>query len=390
MSNYKGECMRNFWTKDKLELVKNYIQQGLTCSEIAKNMNTSTDAVDKAIGRYSLRSNITYIREDIKDDTSEVVKIRKTEIDTLARLVGERMYENYNKITLKEPKPYLTKGTREEVSILTLSDCHIGSLNTVFDKITGKKLTTYNEKIFGQELQTLQDSIVEIHGILSHSYSLKKLVIFVLGDILTNDRVFEGQEWEIEKTVGLQLWDGVNYFTKFFNNLLAIYDTIEIIGMVGNHGRSKPLKDSDDEPVESNFEYHLYRIWQKQFEESKRIKVIVPNTRRYIYNVNGWNHMIEHGDAIKGMSEYTQIKQIKDLYVNCGEFDVFQMGHVHSIKEIEVSDKIIAKVNGAWIEKDNYAYRKFKTYSIPKQWFFGCSKSRPETWSYKLDLRKKK
>ena len=53
-------------------------------------------------------------------------------------------------------------------------------------------------------------------------------------------------------------------------------------------------------------------------------------------------------------------------------------------------DKITAKINGAWIEKDNYAFSKFKTYSVPKQWFYGCSKSRPITWSYKLDLRKKK
>ena len=381
--------MRNFWTEDKQKLVTAYLGEGFTYTQIAKKMGLTMDAVENATRRYSLRTEPIY-PDTPDDDASEVVKIRKTDIDTLARLVGERMYENYKKIPLTESKPFVTKGIREEVSILTISDSHIGSLNTVFDKNTGKKLTTYNEKIFSEQLQTLQDSVTEIHGILSHSYSLKKLVIFVLGDILTNDRIFEGQMWEIEKTVGLQLWDGVEYFTKFFNNLLNIYETIEIVCIVGNHGRSQPLKDSDDEPVESNFEYHLYRIWQKQFEGSKRIKVIVPNTRRYIHKVNGWNHMIEHGDAIKGMSEQAQIKQIKDLYVNTGVFDVFQMGHVHSIKEIEVSDKIIAKINGAWIEKDNYAYRKFKTYSIPKQWFFGCSKTRPETWSYKLDLRKKR
>jgi hypothetical protein len=89
------------------------------------------------------------------------------------------------------------------------------------------------------------------------------------------------------------------------------------------------------------------------------------------------------------MSEQALTKQIKELYINT-EFDIFQMGHVHTIKEIEVSDKIIAKINGAWIEKDQYAFRKFKTYSVPKQWFFGCSRSRPETWSYKIDLRKKR
>jgi len=382
-----------YWTEDKLNILRAYLEGGLTVMQIAEKMHKSYKSVENAVCRNGMKSQSEFTKvkesQSITEDTvSNTCKIKKTDITELSRQLGEKLYNNYKQVKLTEPSTHKTDGKREEVSILTLSDTHIGSFNTVFDDVAGKKVVTYNEEIFKQELQTLQDSITEIHGILSHSYSLKKLVVFVLGDILTNDRIYEGQEWEIEKTVGLQLWDAVNYFTKFFNNLLSVYDTVEVVCVVGNHGRSQPLKDSDDEPVENNFEYHLYRIWQKQFENSKRIKIIVPNTRRYVYEVNGWRHMIEHGDAIRGMAEQAQIKQIKDLYVNCSKFDVFQMGHVHSIKEIEVSDKIIAKINGAWIEKDQYAYRKFKTYSIPKQWFFGCSKTRPETWSYKLDLRK--
>jgi transposase-like protein len=375
------------WSEDKQQLVTSYLEQGKTYAEIAKLIGMSMDAVEKATRRYSLRKGKNSKYDPTED--SDVIKIKKSDIDYLAKQLGEKMYDNYKTIQLIEPKIVKNNQKREEVSILTLSDAHIGSYNTVFDGETGKRTITYNEEIFKQEIQTLQNSVVEIHGILSHSYNLKKLVIYVLGDILTNDRIYEGQEWEIEKIVGLQLWDGVNYFTKFFNNLLSVYENIEVVCVVGNHGRSQPLANSDNEPVENNWEYHLYRIWQKQFEDSKRIKIIVPNTRRYLHKVNGWNHLIEHGDSINGFSEQALIKQIKELYINT-KFDLFQMGHVHTIKEIEISDKIIAKINGAWIEKDNYAFRKFKTYSIPKQWFFGCNEHRPETWSYKLDLRKKK
>ena len=382
------------WTKDKKELLAVYIAEGKSYPDIARLMHVSVNSIEHTVHRYSLRKDPIEMSDGMaippdEEILSPTIKIKKTDIDTLAKELGQRCYDNYKQIKLTEPKPVHIKGKREEVSILIISDAHIGSYNTVFDGDMGKKIVTYNEAIFKDELQVLQDSIIEIHGILSSSYSLKKLVIFVLGDILTNDRIFEGQEWEIEKTVGLQLWDAVNYFTKFFNNLLAVYDTIEVVGLVGNHGRSQPMKESDNEPVESNYEYHLYRIWQKQFESSKRIKVIVPNTRRFVYDVNGWKHLVEHGDSIKGMSEQSLIKQIKELYINT-KFDVFSMGHIHSIKEIEISDRIIAKINGAFIEKDQYAFRKFKTYSVPKQWFYGCNKKRPETWSYKLDIRKKK
>ena len=379
------------WSQDKRNLLAEYIKEGKTYPEIAHLMHLSVNSIEHTVHRYSLRKDpIEIVDDEPEEETvSPTIKIKKTDIDTLAKELGIKCYDNYKHIKLTEPKARICTGKREETSILTLSDAHIGAYNTVFDGETGKKIVTYNEEIFKEELQVLQDSIVEIHGILSHSYNLKKLVIFVLGDMITNDRIFESQIWEVEKCVGLQIWDAVNYFTKFFNNLLAVYDDITIVCVTGNHGRSQILKTSDDEPVENNFEYHLYRIWQKQFEDSKRIKVVVPNTRRYLYNVNGWNHLIEHGDAIKGMSEQAIIKQIKELYINT-KFDLFQMGHYHSIKDIEVSDKIIAKINGAWISKDNYAFSKFKTYSVPKQFFFGCSKSRPTTWQYKLDLRKTK
>jgi hypothetical protein len=370
------------WTEDKLNLIKAYLVQGHSHQEIATILKLTYDQVGHAIQRYNLKEGLSVIQNVGKEESR---KIKKTEIDQLASSVGTELYKNYKKLPLDEPKVCQYKAKRDEVSILDLSDVHIGLKNEVFDGTSGKKLITYNEKIFKVELNNLQKSIFEIHEILSESYNLKKLVIFVTGDILTNDRIFPEQVFEIEKVVGLQLWDGVNYFTQFFTNLLKIYEEIEVVCVVGNHGRSQ--MESYDEPVENNFEYHLYKIWQKQFEDSKRIKIIVPTTRRYIHTVLGWKHLIEHGDSIRGFNETSIVKQIKELHLNVGGFDIFHMGHIHQIKEIEIADKVIVKINGAWIEKDNYAFRKFKTYSIPKQWFFGCNAKRPETWAYKIDLR---
>ena len=158
------------WTEDKLNLIKAYLGQGNSHREIAKILHLTYDQVGHAIERYNLK-------DSIKDNSifkKEKNKITKDEVDVLARIIGENLYNNYKNIKLHEPKPYSYDGEREEVSILTLSDTHIGTLNTVFDGEMGKKITTYNEEIFKEELQTLQNSIIEIHGILSHSYKLRK------------------------------------------------------------------------------------------------------------------------------------------------------------------------------------------------------------------------
>ena len=41
----------------------------------------------------------------------------------------------------------------------------------------------------------------------------------MLGDLVTNDRIFQEQKFEIEKVVGLQMWDVIDLFTCFFYNM---------------------------------------------------------------------------------------------------------------------------------------------------------------------------
>jgi len=369
------------WTKDNLATVKAYLEAGLSYLTIAQRMKLTYDQVEKAVRRHGLKA---MINPDLILP-KEKNKLKKDDIEKLASAIGQRLYDSYQIQKLEEPKVKKHEGKKEEISILDISDVHIGTKNQVYDSQSGKQILTYNEVIFKKELGYLQTAISDIHSLLSKSYSLKELHILFLGDTLTNDRIFPEQVFEIEKVVGLQLWDGVNYFIQFFNYLLTIYDKITIVGVVGNHGRS--TADLYEEQIENNYEYHLYRIWQKQFENSKRVKVIVPDTRRYIHQIGNWKHMIEHGDSIKGFSEASVAKQVKELHLSTGGFDMFHMGHFHQIKEIEISEKVIAKINGAWCAKDNYAWKKFKSYSIPKQWFFGCNEKRPETWSYKIDLR---
>ncbi len=372
------------WTRDKIELVKVYLIKGLTYREIAKELNITYDMVGHAIKRYNLKDDIK--ESLIPSNAKKGSKIKKADIGKMAKIIGEKIYENYKVIKLPEPKAIKCKGKREEMSILDLSDIHIGMTNEVFDSASGKKITTYNMKIFEKEMNNLQNSIAQIHDILSHSYNLRELTIFGLGDMITNDRIFEEQTFEIEKVVGLQLWDGVNYLILFINNLLKLYEKITFVGVVGNHGRSNPTQYN--EPVENNFEYHMYRIIQKHFENNKRVEVIVPSTRRYIHKIYGWRHLLEHGDNMRGSTDTSIVKTIKELTINIGNFDVMHFGHFHTINQREIADKVIVKQNGSWIEKDNYAFSKYKTYSVPKQHFFGCSRKRVETWGYRIDLRR--
>ena len=371
-----------FWKKSEINFITEN-KDNMTISKMAEHLNRSLGSVDHKIRSLSLKRNI-----DRNITHPKPIPLQNSELQKLSLQIAENIYDNYKLLKLNIPYIYKSSSSkREEHSILDLSDIHIGMYNEVFDSDIGKNIVTYNHNIFKKELEVLINSVLKIHDILSQSYSLKKLTINLMGDIVTNDRIFEEQVFEIEKVVGLQVWDAINYLIYLIVSLLKVYEKIDVVCVVGNHGRSLP--DSYEEPVQNNFEFFVYKMLEKQFANNKRVKIVVPDSRRFIYKIYNWKHLIEHGDSLRGSSSTGIEKQIKDLSINVGGFDILHFGHFHKLKEDEISDKVIVKQNGCWIYKDNYAFKKYKYYSIPKQWFFGCNEHRPETWAYKLDLRTK-
>ena len=369
------------WTKAQENTLRKLREDGNSISEISRIIGRGFNAVEHKIRAIKAVRKVAPITDKLK-----VTKVADRVI--LIKEIGRSLLASLENQLIPLPKitslPQYKKDRREELSILNLSDIHLGVVNKVFDTTLGKEIVTYNFEIFKKEMERLRQSIFEIHGLLSHAYNLKHLYINVLGDILTNDRIFEGQIFNIDRCVGRQLWDAVAHLINFINDMKHIYQKVTVTCVVGNHGRSTP--NYEDEPCENNFEYHLYRVIQKTFEKDDRVDIKVPNTRSTIVDIGGHKHMLMHGDSFRGTGRNMKTK-VEKMYVNVGGFSVLDIGHFHDLHEETISDKILIKYNGAWISKEEYGYKKFKQYSVPKQHFYGCNKRRPETWSYKLDLR---
>jgi len=284
--------------------------------------------------------------------------------------------------------PYIKfdyKHKKEETSVLVLSDMHIGMINEVYDSNKGEKSITYNTEIRRLETMNLIKSVYQIHSIFTHGYKLENLVIFMLGDIVTNDRIYEGQEFQIEECVGRQIIHAVPDLANTINQLKRIYKTITVVCVVGNHGRS--TDNFMEEPVENNFEYHLYLGLEKIFLGDSRVKFIIPNTRDYSYKIYDHTFYITHGDKFRGFTDNFIIKATKELYV-ANPYDVLLFGHYHRSMKNDVNERAIYLMNGSFIPRDNYGFKVARTYSKPTQWFFGVNPKRSLTWNFAIDLTK--
>lgn len=383
------------WTSKEKSILKQLLADGRTlleCSKILGRSYSSVEHISRSLASVRpARERVDNVEESQSVELPLDGKLKPAQKQALLDLLSPKIVETLqHNIFTQKPYAFKSIGKRQEEAVLVLSDMHTGMVNEIYDPITQRKIVTYNEAIRQQEALYLRDSIFEIHEILSKSYNLKTLHIFMLGDMITNDRIFDGQAFEIDRPYGQQVWDTVRDLTNLINQMKDRFENIHIIGAVGNHGRSNP--NTYEEPVENNFEWSLYKMIQQTFNNDPRVRVEVPNTRFYSTSILGHTYYMSHGDSFRGFSRNAVDKAARDV-LNAlipdlpQGFDVYIMGHMHSAEKMDLNERSSLLINGSWIPRDQYGYKMFRRYSKPQQWFFGVSEGRPITWAYALDLK---
>lgn len=379
------------WSNKEKKILKKLLEEGRSYKECSDLLDRSYNSVEhmarelkpmrKDVQEEKTEGGIVLDGSKIKPDDKQLI------LDTMTPTVIESLKQN---IFIQKPYINFKAGLYEEEAVLVLSDMHTGMVNEIYDPNNQCKVITYNEEIRQRELTYLRDSIFEIQKILSKSYNLRKLHILILGDMITNDRIFDGQKFEIDRPYGKQVWDTVRDLTFFINQMTIRFPKVHVIGVVGNHGRSN--EKYSEEPVENNFEWSLYKIMQEALKKNPNVEVEVPDTRFYSTQIFGHRYYMHHGDNLRGFSKTAVERGARDLLTTLipdlpSGFDVYLMGHLHSAEKMDLNERSTMIVNGSFIPRDQYGYKMFRRYSKPQQWFFGAGKSRPITWSYALDLK---
>ena len=378
--------MSKQWTEKEEQILKDNLGK-MTYQELARLLHKTYSSVGKKIDRLGLTNTVD---RKMKED-----KINPDNRTELYNQVFQIFDSQINKYTcgLKSVKCLTdySKNKKVEIANLIISDMHIGKLNKVYYPPMQKEIETYNDEIRKKMLQRYLDSIVEIISMQKHSYYIEKLNIFLLGDLIEGDGyVFEGQEFKITKIAGNQIWDAVRDFVFLINELCKLFPKIEVFCLVGNHSMATNNRKADL-PVENYLEYHIYKTLELMFKTAKNEKVtITVPTSRY-YSTQVYNHMffMTHGDETGGGAKTTRIRKAKDTYINLPDekYDVYMMGHFHSLEKEPIGDKGVLLTNGGWIPFDDYARKLYGIYTEPKQYFFSTNRVRPITWAFELDFK---
>lgn len=316
--------------------------------------------------KIEYRKDLNAIKEKNRFKHSEIFEEVQVYLDN-AKQVLSKQNDIYKDITLKTA---FGKGKQTEDLALVWSDMHTGMINK--HPLTGE--VTYNEKIQEEELQVLLNGVFRFYNLYKPSYNLETFYIFDVGDNVTNDRIYDGQQAEITCGVGKQIIKTFEYQSNFIKRVLEIFPKVVVVKVPGNHGRttSKPVS----EEATNSFEYLLGKLLQERFANNKRVEIIVPDTYHYAVTIRGHRYLLSHGSNIRGATLNSIERAVKDLSTLAYKefYDLMIIGHFHTALKLRITPETTLLVNGCFINMDDYAYNKLKKFSSPTQYLFNISK----------------
>ena len=361
------------WTKEKLDLVKKYLEMGTNVREISTSLKVSFDSVNHAIRRYNLRAGVksskqnpgkTFIRAN-----KELIYELKSQLDTATPLK--------RKIT----KEIIKKG---DTLVIHFTDWHIGK---VVKNEAGLEL--YNTTIFKERIQKLNREMLRLlDDYIRKGTPIKDVIIISTGDILDGMGIYASQETQSELSPPFQVMLGVETIQSFILALLERKLNVSFYGCKGNHGEIRGERGKAKDP-NANWDLQLYLIldfWAKQVLKNENVKIFYSELNYLNFEVQGWKYHIRH---IAPQQSETSAGKAKFLgWAREHNCDVLVYGHYHHYGITDRSGVTVIK-GGSIVGADEFA-EQLAEESEPIQLIWGVSSHRPTTFIYAIDLGKRK
>ena len=281
---------------------------------------------------------------------------------------------------LPEPKPWQLPTEYgegdEEVQVLMISDLQIGHLTP-----------STSAKIIQNRAKRLTKGVIRIAEIHREAYPIKRLAVFLLGDIVQNDLIGKlvGLD-ELELVVMDQVFKiAVPILTEMLLTLAEHYEQIDVYTVDGNHGSLGKYA-----AMKTNWDTVTYLAVAGQLKNHPRIKFSIEQELFYQrVKIWKWEFLLVHGDQIpmhltlpfyglttRGMRWQGSLP---------GKFHYLCLGHFHVASFLDWNDFEIF-INGCFVTDDQYVLKKLGLRNSTVQITFGVHPRRGVTWRYKLWL----
>lgn len=271
----------------------------------------------------------------------------------------------------------------------------------------GKVTPTYNSQVAEERSDLYAEKIIGLTNIQRSDHPVNECRVYLLGDIVEGELIFPHQPWTVDSSLFRQVAvDGPRILAKFLRRLLADFQTVHVVGVIGNHGRLGPRRSPYN--PETNMDRMLYQIVRDQMKGEKRLSWNIPwerNERAWyavdypfatirdsITNGHPTEHgfLLFHGDQIQNGASVSTGTIARRVFgwASGGVPEPFRYvvwGHWHSQKYIELNN-IEAWCNGSFESTNTYAQEALSAMGPPSQRLLFCHPVVGVSAEYKVRL----
>lgn len=280
------------------------------------------------------------------------------------------------------------KGVIEETLCLVLSDTHCDQVVTP-DEVDG--LEEFDFPIAVRRSEVLVEELLKFVLTSLSNFRFKKLVVMAIGDFTSGElrghanRSYFGEQFTNDLAIA-------QLFAAMFTELAPHFEQVEVITIVGNHGRLTKEIEYTKEAIPANHDTLIMKIAQIHCKDVKNIKFTFPAGLSTIHDIEGWNFYLHHGHGQKGGSEiWARAKRKAQTIVplHRGKIHYLVTGHFHTEGMVRVSGGASLIGNGAYLACDPYSYQGIEESGVPCQVIFGVHKRNGVTWRLPISIRTK-
>jgi len=192
-----------------------------------------------------------------------------------------------------------------------------------------------------------------------------ELVFCINGDIIAG--VIHDQEWFADLLTD-QYVGAIHLLGQAISYLAQHYVTVKVLCSPGNHGRAMHKKGTDRATTHKHDSYEtmIYVGLKHALSQYKNVEVQVPKTPFVIFNAQGHNFFMTHGDTVVNVGNPGKSLNMKEINnqinkINASElggkdkFAAIIMGHVHT-PTIQLSESgCMTIINGCSSGVDPFA-----------------------------------
>lgn len=337
------------------------------------------DVIERETEINQLRSELTDLGRKYRDTLDALSE----QADLLA-LTSERLDALP---AIKPPAPPKVSKFKEDPQsdILNISDWHIGE---TVSGIEMRGINEYNFEVMKARWQYLIDTVRSVRVNHHAVIPVETLNVNFLGDMIGG--VLHDKPEYSEGHVLDRLLIGGAVIAQGLRELAATYPKIITRWVPGNESRITVKKQYRGRY--NNWDIYLAHIVRQYLRDQENIAFEIPESFFTEAHIEGWTHLLYHGDDIKSWSgipfyginravgQFTQLQQMQEA-----RFDYLHIGHFHQDAKLPKYRGEVF-INGTGMGTDEYAFVALRAAGPPKQRFMGCHQRYGITWRLPINL----